>query len=66
MISIEQHPNANALRLYTMQAPEIATVQIIALLDRVYRVNNVVAIALTASVLKDGTKIKSFSGFCPT
>ncbi len=58
VIGIEQHPNADALRLYTMQAPEIATVQIIANLDRVYQINDVVAIALTGSVLKDGTKIK--------
>ena len=58
VVSESQHPNADALRLYTMSASGQETVQIIANLDNLYQVNNVVAIALTGAVLKDGTKIK--------
>ena len=58
VVSAEQHPNADALRLYTMFAPEVETVQVIANLDNVYQIDDVVAIALSGSVLKDGTKIK--------
>ena len=58
VVSAEQHPNADALRLYTMSAPAVETVQVIANLDNVYQIDDVVAIALSGSVLKDGTKIK--------
>ena len=58
VVSTEQHPNADALRLYTMSAPAVETVQVIANLDNVYQIDDVVAIALSGSVLKDGTKIK--------
>ncbi|MEM7593356.1 MAG: RNA ligase family protein [Cyanobacteria bacterium P01_A01_bin.83] len=58
VISAEQHPNADALRLYTMQAIEMETVKIIANLDQVYQLDDVVAIAVVGSVLKDGTRIK--------
>ncbi len=58
VISAGQHPNADALRLYTMEAPQIPAVQIIANLDNVYQVDDVVAVALGGAILKDGTKIK--------
>ena len=58
VISAEQHPNADVLRLYTMSAPEVEKVQVIANLDNIYQIDDVVAIALSGSVLKDGTKIK--------
>jgi len=58
VISAEQHPNANALRLYTMEAPQIEAVQIIANLDNIYQVGDVIAVALGGAILKDGTKIK--------
>lgn len=42
----EPHPNADALRLYTMEAPEQESVQIIANLDNIYQINDIVAVAL--------------------
>lgn len=56
--SVENHPNADTLRLYSFEAPGYEVVQIIANLEKTYEVGDVVAIALTDSVLKDGTKIK--------
>ena len=56
--SVNKHPNADFLRLYIMEAPEYDEVQIIANLENIYEVDDVVAIALTGSVLKNGTKIK--------
>ncbi|MGD1919153.1 MAG: RNA ligase family protein [Pleurocapsa sp.] len=58
VINGEKHPNADALRLYTMAAPDIDELQIVANLDNVYQVDDVVAVALCGAVLKDGTKIK--------
>ena len=46
VVSESQHPNADALRLYTMSAPGRETVQIIANVENLYQVNDVVAIAL--------------------
>lgn len=54
----EPHPNADALRLYTMEAPEQEPVQIIANLENIYQIDDIVAVALVGSLLKDGTKIK--------
>jgi len=56
--SAQNHPNAEALRLYVMEAPGYEDVQIIANLTNVYEVGEVAAIALPDSVLKDGTVIK--------
>lgn len=56
--SAEKHPNADALRLYSMEAPGYEGVLIIVNLDSIYEVGDTVAIALPNSVLKDGTKIK--------
>lgn len=56
--SVQNHPNADTLRLYSFEAPGWEPVQIIANLENTYEVGDVVAIALTDSVLKDGTKIK--------
>lgn len=44
VIGAEKHPNADALRLYTMQAPDLEAVQVIANLDRIYQIDDVVAI----------------------
>ena len=57
-IAVEPHPNADALKLYKMQAPGRDEIQIIANLENVYQVGDIVAIALDNSLLKDGTKIK--------
>lgn len=56
--SAEKHPNADALRLYSMEAPGYERVPIVANLENVYEVGDTVAIALPDSLLKDGTKIK--------
>ena len=55
---VKTHPNADALRIYTMDAPNISAVQIVANLENTYQEGDTVAVALTGSVLKDGTKIK--------
>ncbi|EAZ89804.1 hypothetical protein [Crocosphaera chwakensis] len=57
-IAAEPHPNADSLRIYQMKVPGKSKIQIIANLDNVYQVGEIVAVALVDSVLKDGTKIK--------
>ena len=57
VISVEKHPNADALRLYKMKMPG-KEVEIIANLERIYELGDIVAIALVDSILKDGTKVK--------
>lgn len=52
------HPNADALRLYSFSAPGWESVQIVANSENIYDVGDIVAVALTDSVLKDGTKIQ--------
>lgn len=54
----QNHPHADALRVYIFEAPGCESVQIIANLENIYSVGDIVAVALTDSVLKDGTKIK--------
>ncbi|MEM8638432.1 MAG: RNA ligase family protein [Cyanobacteria bacterium P01_G01_bin.54] len=55
----EQHPNADALRLYQMGAAGYETVPIVANLDNLYAVGDTVAVALPGATLKDGTTIKA-------
>jgi tRNA-binding EMAP/Myf-like protein len=55
---VRVHPNADALRVYTMEAPNHQELQIVANLENTYQKGNIVAVALSGSVLKDGTKIK--------
>ena len=57
VIGAEKHPNADALRLYKMKAAD-KEVEIIANLNCIYELGDIVAIALPGSILKDGTKIK--------
>ncbi|MEG3838760.1 RNA ligase family protein [Microcoleus sp. herbarium14] len=54
----QNHPHADALSLYIFEAPGCDSVQIIANSENIYSVGDIVAVALTDSVLKDGTKIK--------
>ncbi|MFM9268615.1 RNA ligase family protein [Tychonema sp. BBK16] len=54
----QNHPHADALYLYNFEAPGCDSVQIIANSENIYSVGDIVAVALTDSVLKDGTKIK--------
>ena len=58
VISAQKHPDADALRLYKIKAPQTEEIQIIANLDRIYQRGDIVAIALVGSILKDSTKIK--------
>ncbi len=55
---VKNHPNADALRVYMMEAPNHNRIQIVANLENIYQEGDIVAIALGGSVLKDGTKIK--------
>lgn len=56
---VQFHPNADALRVYIMEAPERNEVQIVANLENIYQKGDIVAVVLSGSVLKDGTNIKS-------
>lgn len=55
--SAQNHPDADALRLYNFEAPGCDSVQIIANSENIYSVGDIVAVALTDSVLQDGTII---------
>jgi tRNA-binding EMAP/Myf-like protein len=55
----DKHPNAETLHVYELQGLSGDRIQVIANQERIYQVGNHVAIALTDSVLKDGTKIKA-------
>ncbi|MGL5061568.1 MAG: RNA ligase family protein, partial [Microcoleus sp.] len=54
----QNHPNADALRLYSFAAPGWDEVQIVANSENIYDVGDIAAVALTDSVLKDGSQIK--------
>ncbi|MCU0543056.1 MAG: hypothetical protein MUE44_12890 [Oscillatoriaceae cyanobacterium Prado104] len=54
----QNHPNADALRVYSFAASGWESVQIVANSENIYDVGDIVAVALTDSVLKDGTKIQ--------
>lgn len=56
--NVTKHPNADALNIYDFEAPYCEDKQIVANLDNVYEVGDLVFVALEGSVLKDGTKIK--------
>jgi tRNA-binding EMAP/Myf-like protein len=56
---VEKHPNAEALQIYELYAPDCDRLQVIANHDRIYQVGDCVAVALVDSILKDGTKIKA-------
>lgn len=52
-----EHPNADALRLYTMSAPGRADTQIVANLENTYEAGDHAVVVFAGSILKDGTKI---------
>jgi tRNA-binding EMAP/Myf-like protein len=56
--SAAAHPNADALRVYTMDDGAGNAVQIVANLETVYEPGDVLAVALVGTVLADGTEIK--------
>ena len=55
---LQLHKHADMLRVYTMEAPDRNPVQIVANEENIYQKGDLVAVALSGSVLKDGTKIK--------
>lgn len=60
-VKAEDHPDADALRVYEFEAPgdeHYVNVQVVANLENVYEVGDLVAVALEGSLLKDGTEIK--------
>jgi hypothetical protein len=57
VVCARQHPNADALRVYDFQGTSDATLPVVANLDHVYEVGDVVAVAKLGAVLKDETKI---------
>ncbi|HYQ15002.1 MAG TPA: RNA ligase family protein, partial [Polyangiaceae bacterium] len=62
VVEINQHPNAEALRVYQFavgsQLASSERLQVVANLSNVYQVGDKVAIATVGSELKDGTKIR--------
>ena len=57
VVSVEDHPNADTLKVYQFEISESETIQVIANLDNTYEVGDVVAVALVGATLKDGTKL---------
>jgi len=62
-VKAEQHPNADALRLYIFEytppvTREQESVQIVANLENVYEVGDKAVVITAGSTMKDGTKIK--------
>lgn len=56
--SAAQHPNADALRVYTLEAEGRESLPVIANLSTVYDVGDTVAVALIGTVLADGAEIQ--------
>ena len=54
---VSEHPNADALKMYEFQYDK-ETLQVVANLENVYEVGDVVAIVRSGSIMLDGTKIK--------
>jgi len=60
VIRCEEHPHADALKIYEFSAPGIEPKQIVANLTNVYDVGNLVYVALDGTILKeDGVRIKT-------
>jgi len=55
---VQDHPNADSLRVYELDAPGVSGLVVVANLERTYAVGDVVAIARVGAVLEDGTKIR--------
>lgn len=58
VVTAAPHPNADALRVYTFAAPEQVAITVVANLEHVYEVGDVVAIARVGATLRDGTEIR--------
>lgn len=58
VIRVHDHPNADALRVYELDAPGVEGLVVVANVERCYAPGDVVAIARVGAVLEDGTKIR--------
>lgn len=58
VVRVQDHPNADSLRIYELDAPGVAGLQVVANLERRYAPGDVVAVARVGAVLDDGTKIR--------
>ncbi len=58
VLAAHPHPNADALRVYELGAPELSPIVVIANLENVYEVGDVVAVARVGATLADGTQIR--------
>jgi len=58
VIRIEKHRNADTLRIYELQAPGEPSLVVVANLERVYELGDVVAVARVGATLNDGTQIR--------
>lgn len=57
--SVEDHPNADSLKMYWFEAPEHENRFVIANLENVYEPGDLAYVAHDGSVLEDGTKIRA-------
>jgi len=55
---VQDHPNADSLRVYELDAPGVQGLVVVANLERTYAPGDVVAIARVGATLADGTKIR--------
>lgn len=55
---VQDHPNADSLRVYELDAPGVTGLVVVANLERAYAVGDVVAVARVGAVLEDGTTIR--------
>lgn len=58
-IDVKEHPNADALKIYQFDTPEYKTRTIVANLQNIYEIGDIVYVALDGTVLKDGLEIKT-------
>ncbi len=56
--AVADHPNADSLRVYTLEAPGRAAVQVVANQEHTYAVGDVAMVALAGTTLLDGTAIR--------
>lgn len=58
VVRVHDHPNADSLRVYELDAPGVEGLVVVANLERQYAAGDVVAIARVGAVLADGTTIR--------
>jgi tRNA-binding EMAP/Myf-like protein len=58
VVRVQDHPNADSLRVYELDAPGIEGLVVVANLERSYAPGDVIAVARVGAVLEDGTTIR--------